>query len=62
MLEYRPRSSNHVADALSRRADLAIICSVTALSGSAVSTNTRDQIQALMEKDSATQYLVDLIK
>jgi hypothetical protein len=62
MLEYRPGSSNHVADALSRRADLAAIYSVAALSGSTVSTNTRDQIRALMEKDPATQYLVDLIK
>lgn len=62
ILEYHPGSSNHVADALSRWANLATICSVAALSGSAVSTNTRDQIRALMEKDSATQYLVDLIK
>ncbi|XP_022857861.1 uncharacterized protein LOC111378821, partial [Olea europaea var. sylvestris] len=45
-----------------RRADLATICSIAALSGSAVSTNTRDQIRALLEKDPATQYLVDLIK
>ncbi|XP_022855211.1 uncharacterized protein LOC111376484 [Olea europaea var. sylvestris] len=45
-----------------RRTDLAVICSVAALSGSAVSTNTREQIRALMEKDPTTQYLVDLIK
>ncbi|XP_022857933.1 uncharacterized protein LOC111378881 [Olea europaea var. sylvestris] len=62
MQEYCLGSSNHVADALSRRADLISICSVAALSGSAVTTNTRDQIRALMEKDPTTQYLVDLIK
>jgi hypothetical protein len=62
MLEYRPGSSNHVADALSRRADLATICSMAALSGSTVTTSTRDQIRALLNKDPATQYLVDLIK
>ncbi|XP_022858418.1 uncharacterized protein LOC111379294 [Olea europaea var. sylvestris] len=46
----------------SRRPHLAAICSVATLSGKAVSTNNRDQIRALMEKDPATQYLVDLIK
>ncbi|XP_022871276.1 uncharacterized protein LOC111390459 [Olea europaea var. sylvestris] len=35
---------------------------ISSLRWSAVSTNTRDQIRALMEKDPATQYLVDLIK
>ncbi|CAA2959042.1 Hypothetical predicted protein [Olea europaea subsp. europaea] len=61
ILEYRPGSSNHVVDALSRRADLTAICSVATLLESAVSTNTSDQIRALMEKDPATRYLVDLI-
>ncbi|XP_022888061.1 uncharacterized protein LOC111403696 [Olea europaea var. sylvestris] len=62
ILKYRPGSSNHIANALSRQADLAAICSVVALSESAVTKNTRDQIRALMEKDPTTQYLVDLIK
>jgi len=62
MLEYHPGSSIHVADALSRRADLATICSMAALSGSTVTTNTRNQIRALLDKDPATQYLIDLIK
>ncbi|XP_022888965.1 uncharacterized protein LOC111404384 [Olea europaea var. sylvestris] len=52
---------NTVVSYFIRRADLAAICSIAVLSGSTVSTNTRDQIRALMEKDPATQYLVDLI-
>ncbi|KAL0386089.1 UNVERIFIED_CONTAM: Transposon Tf2-11 polyprotein [Sesamum radiatum] len=38
VLEYRAGSSNHVADALSRRADLASLVSVAAPSSSAVAT------------------------
>ncbi|KAL0331210.1 UNVERIFIED_CONTAM: Transposon Tf2-11 polyprotein [Sesamum angustifolium] len=43
VLEYRAGSSNHVADALSRRADLATLGSVAALSSSAVATSVRDR-------------------
>ncbi|KAL2518189.1 RNA-directed DNA polymerase [Abeliophyllum distichum] len=61
LLEYRARSSNHVADALIWHDDLAVIFSMAALLGSDVTTTTRDRIRALLEKDPAT-YLVDLIK
>ncbi|KAL0395157.1 UNVERIFIED_CONTAM: Enzymatic polyprotein [Sesamum latifolium] len=43
VLEYRAGSSNYVADPLSRRADLASLGSVAALSSSAVATSIRDR-------------------
>ncbi|KAL2228329.1 UNVERIFIED_CONTAM: Retrovirus-related Pol polyprotein from transposon [Sesamum indicum] len=42
VLDYRAGSSNHAADALSRRANLASLGSVAALSSSAVATSIRD--------------------
>ncbi|KAL0313029.1 UNVERIFIED_CONTAM: hypothetical protein Sradi_5702200 [Sesamum radiatum] len=51
VLEYRAGSSNHVADALSRRADLASLVSVAALSSSAVATSIRDRARELLPKD-----------
>ncbi|KAL0404247.1 UNVERIFIED_CONTAM: Transposon Tf2-11 polyprotein [Sesamum radiatum] len=62
VLEYRAGSSNHVADALSRRADLASLGSVAALSSSAVATSIRDQARELLPKDSAAQGLVHLVE
>ncbi|KAL0427843.1 UNVERIFIED_CONTAM: Transposon Tf2-11 polyprotein [Sesamum latifolium] len=62
VLEYRAGSSNHVADALSRRADLASLGSIAALSSSAVATSIRDRAHELLPKDSAAQGLVHLIK
>ncbi|KAL0313087.1 UNVERIFIED_CONTAM: Transposon Tf2-11 polyprotein [Sesamum radiatum] len=50
-------SSNHVADALSRRADLASLGSVAALSSSTVATSIRDRARELLPKDSAAQGL-----
>ncbi|KAL0463271.1 UNVERIFIED_CONTAM: Retrovirus-related Pol polyprotein from transposon [Sesamum latifolium] len=52
VLEYQVGSNNHVADALSRRADLASSGSVAALSSSAVAT-IRDRTRELLKKDSA---------
>ncbi|KAL0455584.1 UNVERIFIED_CONTAM: Transposon Tf2-11 polyprotein [Sesamum latifolium] len=43
VLEYRAGSSNHVADVLSHRADLASLGSVAALSSSVVATSVRDR-------------------
>ncbi|KAL0430882.1 UNVERIFIED_CONTAM: Transposon Tf2-11 polyprotein [Sesamum radiatum] len=62
VLEYRAGSSNHVADALSRRADLASLVSVAALSSSVVATSIRDRACELLPKDSAAQGLVHLVE
>ncbi|KAL0434686.1 UNVERIFIED_CONTAM: Transposon Tf2-11 polyprotein [Sesamum radiatum] len=62
VLEYRAGSSNHVADALSRRADLASLGSVAALSSSAVATSIRDRARELLPKDSAVEGLVHLFE
>ncbi|KAL0401378.1 UNVERIFIED_CONTAM: Retrovirus-related Pol polyprotein from transposon [Sesamum latifolium] len=53
VLEYRAGSNNHVADALSRRADLTSLGSVAALSSSVVATSIRDRARELLSKDSA---------
>ncbi|KAL2235791.1 UNVERIFIED_CONTAM: Transposon Tf2-12 polyprotein [Sesamum indicum] len=62
VLEYRADSSNHAADALSRRADLASLGSVAALSSSAVATSIRDQARELLSKDPAAQGLIQLVE
>ncbi|KAL0411645.1 UNVERIFIED_CONTAM: Transposon Tf2-11 polyprotein [Sesamum latifolium] len=62
MLEYRVGSSNHVADALSRRADLASLGSVAGLSSSVVTTSVRDRARELLPKNSAAQGLVHLVE
>ncbi|KAK4397332.1 hypothetical protein Sango_1569800 [Sesamum angolense] len=62
VLEYRADSSNHVANALSFRADLAILGSVAALSCSAIATPIRDQARELLSKDPSAQGLVHLIE
>ncbi|KAL0343423.1 UNVERIFIED_CONTAM: Transposon Tf2-11 polyprotein [Sesamum angustifolium] len=62
VLEYRAGSSNHVADALSRRADLATLGSVAALSSSAVATSVRDRARELLSGDPAAQGLVHLVE
>ncbi|KAL0433909.1 UNVERIFIED_CONTAM: Transposon Tf2-11 polyprotein [Sesamum latifolium] len=62
VLEYRAGSSNHVADALSRRADLAGLGSVAALASSAVATSVRDRARELLLGDSAAQGLVHLVE
>ncbi|XP_070013971.1 uncharacterized protein [Nicotiana sylvestris] len=45
----------------SRRADLASVCLLATLRGSEVATSIKDQIQDLLIKDPAVQYLVDLV-
>ncbi|KAL0391473.1 UNVERIFIED_CONTAM: hypothetical protein Slati_4532400 [Sesamum latifolium] len=62
VLEYRVGSSNHVADALIRRADLASLGLVSALSSSAVATSIRDRARELLPKDSAVQGIVHLVE
>ncbi|KAL0326526.1 UNVERIFIED_CONTAM: hypothetical protein Sangu_1730600 [Sesamum angustifolium] len=61
-LEYRAGSSNHVADALSRRADLATLGLIAALSSTAVATSVRDQAHELLLGDPAAQGLVHLVE
>lgn len=60
-LEYRTGSSNHVADALSRRVDFDDTQVVAALAASKVTTNLKDQIRELTKQDPAAQCLVDLV-
>ncbi|KAL0301589.1 UNVERIFIED_CONTAM: Retrovirus-related Pol polyprotein from transposon.6 [Sesamum radiatum] len=62
VLEYRAGSSNHVADALSRRADLATLGLVAGLSSSSVSTSVRDWARELLSGDPAAQGLVHLVE
>ncbi|KAL0374409.1 UNVERIFIED_CONTAM: hypothetical protein Sradi_3356600 [Sesamum radiatum] len=62
ILEYQAGSSNHVADALRRRADLASLGLVATLFSSAVATSIRDRALVLLPRDSAAQSLVHLIK
>ncbi|KAL2248380.1 UNVERIFIED_CONTAM: Retrovirus-related Pol polyprotein from transposon [Sesamum indicum] len=52
VFEYRAGSSNHAADALSRRADLANLEPIAALSSSAVTISVKDQAQELLPRDS----------
>ncbi|KAL0361382.1 UNVERIFIED_CONTAM: Retrovirus-related Pol polyprotein from transposon [Sesamum radiatum] len=59
---YRASSSNHVADALIRRADLASVVLVAALSSSAVATSIRDRARELLPKDFVAQGLVYLVE
>nr|XP_009793982.1 PREDICTED: uncharacterized protein LOC104240794 [Nicotiana sylvestris] len=60
-LEYRSGNTNHVGDALSRRADLASVCLLATLRGSEVATFIKDQIHDLLIKDPTAQYLVELV-
>ncbi|KAL0400410.1 UNVERIFIED_CONTAM: Retrovirus-related Pol polyprotein from transposon [Sesamum radiatum] len=53
---------NHVADALSRKANLASLGSVAALASSAVATSIRDRARELLLRDSAAQGLVHLVE
>ncbi|KAL0283024.1 UNVERIFIED_CONTAM: Transposon Tf2-12 polyprotein [Sesamum radiatum] len=62
VLEYRAGSSNHVADALSRRADLASLGSVAAFGSSAVATSIRHRARELLHRDSTAQGLVHLVE
>ncbi|KAL0287105.1 UNVERIFIED_CONTAM: Retrovirus-related Pol polyprotein from transposon.6 [Sesamum angustifolium] len=62
VLEYRASFSNHMADALSRRADLATLGSVAAISSSLVATSVRDQARKLLSGDPAAHGLVHLVE
>ncbi|KAL0307107.1 UNVERIFIED_CONTAM: Transposon Tf2-11 polyprotein [Sesamum radiatum] len=62
VFEYRAGSNNHVADALSRKADLATLELVAALSSSAVATSVRDRVCELLLGDPAAQGLVHLVE
>ncbi|KAL2245998.1 UNVERIFIED_CONTAM: Transposon Tf2-11 polyprotein [Sesamum indicum] len=62
VLEYRASSSNHAADALSRRADLANLESIAALSSSAAAISVKDQVRELLPRDPAAQGLIRLVE
>ncbi|KAH6787578.1 hypothetical protein C2S52_007130 [Perilla frutescens var. hirtella] len=61
-LEYRAGSSNHVADALSRRADLEDQQVVAALASSKVTTNLKTRIRELTKEDPTAQGLINLVE
>ncbi|KAL2230923.1 UNVERIFIED_CONTAM: Transposon Tf2-11 polyprotein, partial [Sesamum indicum] len=58
VLEYWAGSSNHVANALSRRAGLTSLESIAVLSSSAVATFVRDRVRELLSRDPAAQGLI----
>ncbi|KAL2246590.1 UNVERIFIED_CONTAM: Transposon Tf2-12 polyprotein [Sesamum indicum] len=62
VLEYRAGSSNHAADALSRRADLANLESIAALSSSVAAISVKDQVRELLPRDPAAQGLIRLVE
>ena len=61
-LDFRTGSSNKVADALSRRADLAELRIAAALSSSKVATTVKDQIRELLMRDPAVECLIKLVQ
>jgi hypothetical protein len=59
-LEYKAGATNHVADALSRKAELAVchqVCSLTSINNS-----LWDKIKANLDKDTMAVNLIDLVK
>ncbi|KAL2248728.1 UNVERIFIED_CONTAM: Transposon Tf2-11 polyprotein [Sesamum indicum] len=58
LVELRKQS----ADALSRRADLANLESIAALSSSAAAISTKDQVRELLPRDPAAQRLIRLVE
>ncbi|KAL2237826.1 UNVERIFIED_CONTAM: Transposon Tf2-11 polyprotein [Sesamum indicum] len=62
VLEYRAGSSNHAADALSHRADLANLELIAALSSSAVAISMKDQVRELLPRDPVAQGLIRLVE
>ncbi|KAL2251547.1 UNVERIFIED_CONTAM: Transposon Tf2-11 polyprotein [Sesamum indicum] len=62
VLEYRAGSSNHAADALSRRADLENLESIAALSSSAAAISVKDQVREFLPRDPAAQGLIRLVE
>ncbi|KAL2225718.1 UNVERIFIED_CONTAM: Transposon Tf2-12 polyprotein, partial [Sesamum indicum] len=61
-LHTGPAPSNHAADALSRRADLANLESIAALSSSAAAISVKDQVRELLPRDPAAQGLIRLVE
>ncbi|KAL0378603.1 UNVERIFIED_CONTAM: hypothetical protein Sradi_3165800 [Sesamum radiatum] len=62
VLEYWAGSNNHVAGALSRKANLASLGSVVVLVSSVVATSVRDQTRKNLPKDPAVWSLVHLVE
>ncbi|KAH6793421.1 hypothetical protein C2S52_003898 [Perilla frutescens var. hirtella] len=61
-LEYRAGSSNHVADTLSRRADLEDQRVVAALASSKATTDLKNRIRELTKEDPTAQGLLNLVE
>ncbi|KAH6817610.1 hypothetical protein C2S51_001213 [Perilla frutescens var. frutescens] len=61
-LEYRAGSSNHVADALSRRTDLKDQPVMAALTSSKATTDLKNRIRELTKEDPTAQGLLNLVE
>ena len=59
--EHKAGHTNQVADALSRKADLAALRVLAALSNSAVATTIRQRIKDSLRKDPVAQTIVKLV-
>ena len=59
-LEYKAGATNHVADALSRKAELAACHYVCSLSS--ISFSIREKIKAHLDKDAMAESLIHLVK
>ena len=59
-IEYKACATNHVADALSKKAELAVyrhVCSLTS-----ISTTLKEKIKAHIDKDAMAENLMNLVK
>ena len=61
-IEYRSGRTNQVADALSRRADLASLAQIAQQSASRVSSNIQEQIKEHLDQDMLAKNLKQLIE
>ncbi|KAL0385643.1 UNVERIFIED_CONTAM: hypothetical protein Sradi_2958600 [Sesamum radiatum] len=62
VLEYRAGFDNHVAEALSRRTNLATLGSVVVLASSVIAISIRDRAHELLPKEPTAQSLVHLVE
>ena len=61
-LEYKPGKTNRVADALSRKSDLAALKYLAHLSNSMMKTSLKDQIRENLAKDPQAEAIMNLVK
>ncbi|KAA0063945.1 reverse transcriptase [Cucumis melo var. makuwa] len=60
--EHKKGSSNQAADALSRKQEHAAICLLAHLRGSEIGGSVRDTLREFLQKDHATQNVLNLVK